>query len=142
MTSEMSSEEGTFVVFEGAACSGTITPDTRHLLHGIQPVGHGDWDIEVTATPQKDPTSDGAPQGCEGSVACEDFESLLLDLMHCDYKYICKSGEHSPEDTPCACFPDKYVPQNVWVNSEWDGNSGEVSWDSDGFSFVIEYSTS
>lgn len=149
----MSIEDHAFVVFEGEASSGgTTTADARHLLQGIEPKGYGDWEIEIRAVPKDSPctrsdlerdANNGNPPDCDDYVACEDLESLLVDLMHCDYNFVDTTGEQC--DTPrhsAAWEGMSHAPQNVRFVSEWDGNSGTVSWESVEHFFVMQYDTS
>lgn len=148
VASEMSNnQQEPFVVFEGSAYAGTTTPDSRGLLCGLEPRGSGDWDMTITATP-KQAAAGGNQQDCTEYVPeyvqCQDLESLLLDLLHCDYAFVCPNGG-CPEnlENPCACWQGQAVrPQKVCWIDEWDGNCGDVSFETDEYCFTIEYSTS
>ena len=74
--------------------------------------------------------------------------SLAILLLPPSPSCKCKTGEHpilrdeENQDLPCACWPDKHVPENFCVNCEWDGNCSELSWDSGGYTFSLELNTS
>ena len=135
------------VVFEADSCQ-IETTDVQGLLCGIQPRGSGDWDCTITATPK--PLDSGDVQCFPYAEECENLESVMLDFCNCDYVYICPTGAceeapwYSHEATEsCPCWQaEKHIPQNVQVNCEWDGNSGEVSWETDTHFFEMDYSTS
>jgi len=153
--SVLSNNGDSFVVFEGGCGRGVTTRDTRGLFYGLAPRGSGDWDLTVTATPKQH-----AAAGIENEedrteyIECEDLESLLVDLLQCDYDFVCPNGDGEEggceipdgaqwREYPCACWQGQRVhPQKVCWGQEWDGNSGDVHFETDEYCFLVEYSTS
>jgi len=150
VASVLSNNEEPFIVFEGSAAEGTTTPDSHGLLYGLEPRGSGDWDLTITAMPKQ--RAGGNQQYTPVYIECEDLESLLVDLLCVDYVYVCPNGGcptdwrregGSSVEYPCACWQGQKVnPQKVCWSCEWDGNSGDVSFETDQYCFEIVYSTS
>ena len=145
--------DNSFLVFEADSCRIT-TQDSRGLLCGIEPRGSGDWDCTVEATSKNAQQLVDSPIH-KDAIACNNLESMMLDVLSCDYKYVCpidgyqsSTCDHTPKwsneaTEPCACWQGKkHIPQNVCVCEEWDGNSGSVSWETDTHLFAMTYSTS
>ena len=136
-----------FIVFEGSASGGTTTSDVRGLLCGVEPKGSGDWDCTIKAKPKNADSGDSPPTH-EDAKKCKTTLQDVMYLLDCDHKYICPTGGcpvmSSAEATePCACWQGKKnIPQNVDEVCEWDGNSGEVCWETDTHVFEMEYATS
>ena len=136
-----------FTVFE-AQSRRTTTSDSRGLLCGVEPSGSGDWDCTITAKPKNADSGDLPTQvQNEDASKCKTLEDVMY-LLSCDHKYICPTGGcpvmSSAEATePCACWQGKKnIPQNVDELCEFDGNSGEVGWETDTHVFEMEYATS
>lgn len=144
LTAAATATATSFTVFE-AQSRRTTTSDSRGLLCGVEPSGSGDWDCTITAKPKNADSGDSPTR--EDANKSKTLEDVMY-LLSCDHKYICPTGGcpvmSSAEATePCACWQGKKnIPQNVDEVCEWDGNSGEVCWETDTHVFEMEYATS
>mmetsp|Transcript_65204 Transcript_65204/g.76610 ORF Transcript_65204/g.76610 Transcript_65204/m.76610 type:complete len:234 (+) Transcript_65204:260-961(+) len=138
-----------FIVFE-AQSRRTTTSDSRGLLCGVEPSGSGDWDCTIKAKPKNADSGDSPTYEdyqSEAEKRCKTLEDVMY-LLSCDHKYICPTGScpvmsSAKATEPCACWQGKKnIPQNVDEVCEFDGNSGEVFWETDTHFFEMQYATS
>ena len=132
-----------FIVFE-AESRRTTTSDSRGLLCGVEPYGSGDWDCTIKAKPKNADSADSPTY--ENDKNYKTLEDVMY-LVGCDHQYVCPTGScpvmSSSKGKPCACWQGKKnIPQNVDELCEFDGNSGEVGWETDTHVFEMEYATS